>query len=79
MPRSLAFCAGQIVENLDYLSEEYSDRRPSHDMADRLAARLKGRDIHSIIEEGLHDVLGTIISDVGALGAQIEKDYRFNY
>ena len=48
-------------------------------MADRLAARLKGRDIHSIIEEGLHDVLGTIISDVGALGAQIEKDYRFNY
>ncbi|KEJ94175.1 Uncharacterized conserved protein, Alpha-E superfamily [Pseudosulfitobacter pseudonitzschiae] len=79
MPRSLAFCAGQIVENLDYLAEEYCDRRPSHDMADRLAARLKGRDIHSIIEEGLHDVLGTIISDVAALGAQIEKDYRFNY
>ena len=78
MPRSLSFSLGQIVENLGYLADEYGDTRPSHEMAAILRARLKDRDIASIFEEGLHEFVRSIIRDTGALGLQIEKDYRFN-
>ena len=78
MPRSLRFGATKIVDNLGYLASDYGDRLLSHDMADRLCARLKDRDIASIFEEGLHEFVATIIRDNAALGQQIEQDYRFN-
>lgn len=78
MPRSLAFSLGQIVENLDYLAADYGDVRPSHTMATALRARLRGRKISSIFEEGLHQFLTSVIADTANLGLQIETDYRFN-
>lgn len=78
MPRSLVFSIGQIVDNLDYLAEEYGDERPSHTMATALNARIKGRDIASIFDEGLHQFVSSVIQDTANLGVQIEKDYRFN-
>lgn len=78
MPRSLSFCAAKIVDNLGYLETDYGMRMPSHDLAAKLCARLKNRDIASIFEEGLHEFVGTVIRDNAALGQQIEQDYRFN-
>ena len=78
MPRSLAFCAAGLVENLAYLAEEYGDRRPSLALAEALNARLKDRDIDSIFDEGLHEFLGSVLNDTASLGRQIEQDYRFN-
>ena len=77
MPRSLCFCADQISANLSLLAEEYQFRKPSNDMADALLARLKNRDIVSIFDEGLHEFVGSVISDTSRLAAQIEQDYRF--
>ncbi|NNE89359.1 MAG: alpha-E domain-containing protein [Silicimonas sp.] len=77
VPRSLAFCASQMVDNLAYLAEEYGDDSESLAKAKALQARLKDRDIASIFDEGLHEFLGSVIADTAALGAQIEQDYRF--
>lgn len=77
LPRSLAFCATQIQSNLGYLAEEYGARHTCHDLADTLRARLKGRSIDTIFDSGLHEFIIDFIRDNNALGAQIEKDYRF--
>lgn len=78
MPRSLAFCAAELVDNLGYLAEDYGVWLQSHEMATALRARLKDRDISSIFEEGLHDFMLSIIAEAARLGAQIEEDFRFN-
>ncbi|WP_227270107.1 alpha-E domain-containing protein [Roseobacter weihaiensis] len=78
LPRSLAFCASQLVDNLNYLAEDYGTRPESLAMAEALNVRLKNRDIGTIFEEGLHEFLQSVIGDGRALGFQIEQDYRFN-
>ena len=77
MPRSLAFCASQMVDNLNYLAEEYDDESESLLKARALYARVKGRDIASIFDEGLHEFLTSVMNDAAELGTQIEQDYRF--
>ena len=77
MPRSLAFCASQMVDNLAYLAEEYGDETESLAKARALYGRLKERDIASIFDEGLHEFLTAVMADAAALGQQIEQDFRF--
>ena len=77
-PRSLAFCASNLKNNLDYLADDYGQRMPCHEMADALCAKLEGKDISEIIEDGLHETISTLIRENNAVGAQIEKDYQFN-
>lgn len=78
LPRSLAYCASQIVDNLGYLAYDYGMRPLSLEMAEEMHARLKSRDIGAIFDEGLHEFLTDFIKDTGSLGLQIEQDYRFN-
>ncbi|MEO1638205.1 MAG: alpha-E domain-containing protein [Pseudomonadota bacterium] len=78
MPRSLRFCAKKLVENLEYLGMDDTEKKPSLQMAEALHARLKDRDIDSIFEEGLHEFLLSVIAESGQVGLQIEEDYRFN-
>lgn len=77
LPRSLAFCVKQTAENLAYLEQEYETRHPCHDLADKLKRRLKSLDINTVFEHGLHEMITEFIMDNNALGAQIEKDFRF--
>jgi uncharacterized alpha-E superfamily protein len=78
MPRSLRFCAGKIADNLGYLGMDDAAPKPSLEMAQKLYARLKDRDIASIFEEGLHEFLLSVITENAQIGMQIEQDYRFN-
>ncbi len=77
MPRSLAFCVAKIADNLGYLEADYGCRHPCHDMIDAIDKRLQESSIGSIMEYGLHEFLSAFIADNGALGGQIEKDFRF--
>lgn len=77
MPRSLAFCYGEIVEALDYLADAYGARHRCHEMAETKLARLKDASIQSILDEGLHEFLREFIRDIAALGDRIAADYRF--
>ncbi|TMM51676.1 alpha-E domain-containing protein [Sulfitobacter sabulilitoris] len=78
LPRSLAYSAKQTVENLTYLEQEYGTRHICHDLADALRAKLKTATISTVFDEGLHDFITDFIRDNNALGAQIERDFRFN-
>jgi uncharacterized alpha-E superfamily protein len=77
LPRSTAFCVAEIVASLGYLAEDYGERAACHDLADALRARVHNRDISSILDEGLHEFIGSVINDTAVLGQQIEQDYRF--
>ncbi|WP_300034022.1 alpha-E domain-containing protein [uncultured Roseobacter sp.] len=76
-PRSLAFCAQRITENLEALQIEYGDESPSLNAARALQSRITDRDIASIFDEGLHEFISQTIIDVAATGSTIEKQYRF--
>lgn len=78
LPRSLAFCAAKIQDNLQYLEEEYGTRHPCHDMADALKQRLRRQPIGVIMEDGLHEFIQAYIRDNSALAREVELNYRFN-
>ncbi len=77
MPRSLAFCCSTIDADLAQLEAEYGAPRPSSEMAHALCAHVSGREIGTILEQGLHEFLQEAMGTVAALGKQIEEDYRF--
>lgn len=79
MPRSLAFCTKQIADNLSFLSQAYETRSRSLALAEELHFGLKGRDIQSVFDEGLHEFLTGITIQLARIGMQIEEDYRFNH
>jgi uncharacterized alpha-E superfamily protein len=78
MPRSLAFCYHNILESLDFLTENYSTRHPCHETASRTAARLRTGTIKDVFDAGLHEFLADFIRDNNRLGDAIAADYRFH-
>lgn len=78
MPRSLAFCSAKIADNLNWIAEGYGERHASQALAAAQIGRLRGLTIQAIFESGLHEFILDFIRDNNALGAQIEKDYRFH-
>lgn len=76
-PRSLAFCASRIVENLGHLKQEYGGDSDSLDAANAFQSRIKDRDINAIFEEGLHEFISQAIVDVSGIAGRVEKQYRF--
>ncbi len=77
MPRSLAFCAEKVADNLGYLAADYGERLMVHDMADRLSDGALDISIDQIIESGLHEYIQDFLAATAAIGAQTEIDYRF--
>ncbi len=77
-PRSLAFCSRIVEENLNFLAKDYGETRPCNDLVQKLRDKLRGHNITTIFEEGLHQFIGDFIRENNAIGAQIEKDYRFS-
>ncbi len=77
MPRSLAFCFMKIRDNLGYLAQDYQSHLPSYDLAESLRAKVFGRDIGDVFEQGLHEFLVDCIASTNQLAHQIEVDYRF--
>lgn len=79
MPRSLAYCVDNLVDNLAYICDNYGEETESLNLANALDSRLRGRDIHEIFDEGLHEFLSATLVKLGQLGLQIEDDYRFRH
>lgn len=77
LPRSLMFCTRKLSENLGYLGMQYRARSASQTMADDMTARLESQTIDSVFEAGLHEQISGFLAQLGALGQQIEADYRF--
>jgi uncharacterized alpha-E superfamily protein len=77
MPRSLAFCARKIMDNLGYLEQEYGEESASCRLAKAHYQKLEDSDIESIFERGLHQFVQEFLGDLHAIAVQIERDYRF--
>jgi uncharacterized alpha-E superfamily protein len=73
MPRSLRFCASQVVEHLDALAgaRDLEAQR----LAGELHARLRFSRIDRVLGKGLHEFLTEITSRIGELSAQIAQDF----
>lgn len=77
LPRSLAFCYAKIVDNLNYLENDYGLSHDCQTQARETYRRLTDSSIDMIFEEGLHEFIIDFIRSNTQLGAQIEQDYRF--
>lgn len=77
MPRSLAFCAGKLSDNLGYLGSEDDAGNVSRAMVGALRGRLTTKSIDDIFEYGLHEFLQTTLEDLSGISRQIEQDFRF--
>ena len=77
MPRSLAYCYAELVENLKNLGAEYGFEPPSTAQALTAQRRLNERSMDEIFAAGLHEFIGGFISANIDLAASIEEDYRF--
>ncbi len=77
MPRSLAFCALKLRDNLGYLASNYGTRPEALEHADALVRRFMTHDIDSVFEFGLHEYIEEVLGAFSALGRQIEIDFRF--
>lgn len=77
MPRSLAFCIGKTNQYLQHLEQDYGTRQESQILGAQIEERIAGGSIETIFQEGLHEFLGTFISDNTRLTTHIEQDFRF--
>ena len=78
MPRSLAFCARKLRENIGHLATDYGTRSPALGMADHIERRYLSYDIDAVFEYGLHEFIQRMLSLLADLAQQIEVDFRFN-
>ena len=78
MPRSLTFCYRFLTEHLRFREEEYGERLPCHDTAEKTLAKLKFGSIKNIFDAGLHEFLTGFIHDNNRLGSELATDYRFH-
>jgi uncharacterized alpha-E superfamily protein len=73
MPRSLRFCAHQVVENLDAVAgtRDLEAQR----LAGELHASLRFARIDRVLGQGLHDFLSEITERIAELSAQLARDF----
>ncbi len=77
-PRSLYFSSSLIAEKLAYLEKDYGVRMDCHALVDAQIKELQDQNIGAIFDSGLHQFISSFLRNNNAIGAQIEKDYRFN-
>ncbi len=78
MPRSLAFCYGQINENLEALAKAYGSRHACHALAAEPAGLNGGQPIHDLLQSGLHEFLTDFTARNNRLGDEISVAYHFH-
>jgi uncharacterized alpha-E superfamily protein len=73
MPRSLRFCANQVVEHLDALggTRDLEAQR----LAGELHARLRFARMDHILSKGLHAFLTEITARLAELSSQLGRDF----
>jgi uncharacterized alpha-E superfamily protein len=73
MPRSLRFCASQVVDHLDALAGKRD--LEAQRLAGELHAQLRFARIDRVLGRGIHDFLAEIIRRLAELSAQMAQDF----
>jgi uncharacterized alpha-E superfamily protein len=75
MPRSLASCYQNLVQNLDNIARVYGRQGPAQRQARALRARLENSRMEQIFQQGLHEFINEFINDNSRLGAAVTQQY----
>jgi uncharacterized alpha-E superfamily protein len=75
MPRSLASCYENLVQNLDRIALAYGRQGPAQRQARAVRARLENSRIEGIFQSGLHEFIGGFIEDNHRLGTAVAQQY----
>jgi uncharacterized alpha-E superfamily protein len=75
MPRSLANCYDNLVQNLDRMARAYGRQGSAQRQARTVRARLENCRIEEIFQNGLHEFIGGFIEDNNRLGAAVAQQY----
>ena len=77
-PRSLAFCYGQMRDNLEDLARLHGTEGSASEEMRLADLKLADRSADDIFNQGLHEFLLEFISDNQAIAGAISEDYRFS-
>ena len=75
MPRSLASCYGNLVNNLDYIAQAYGRQGPAQRQARATRTKLQNSRMEEIFQQGLHEFIGEFIAANNKLGSAITEQY----
>jgi uncharacterized alpha-E superfamily protein len=75
MPRSLASCYENLVQNLDRIATAYGRQGPAQRQARAIRTRLQNSRMDEIFQGGLHEFIGAFIDDNNRLGGAITQQY----
>ncbi len=75
MPRSLASCYENLVQNLDRIAGAYGRQGPAQRQARGIRTRLQNTGMEPIFHQGLHEFISGFISDNNRLGQAISQQY----
>jgi len=75
LPRSLASCYENLVQNLDRIAHAYGRQGPAQRQARAVRARLENSRIEEIFGSGLHEFIGEFVADNNRLGTAITQQY----
>ena len=75
LPRSLASCYGNLVQNLDYIARAYGRQGPAQRRARTIRTRIENSRMEDIFQNGLHEFIEEFIDDNNQLGVAISEQY----
>ena len=75
MPRSLASCYENLVQNLDRIAGNYGRQGPAQRQARNVRARLQNARMDDIFQTGLHEFISAFVEDNNRLGSAITQQY----
>jgi len=75
MPRSLASCYENLVQNLDRIATAYGRQGPAQRQARTVRARLENSKIDQIFQNGLHEFIDAFVEDNNRLGTAVSQQY----
>ena len=75
MPRSLANCYENLVQNLDRIAKAYGLQGPAQRHARAVRARLENSKIEEIFQNGLHEFIDDFVEDNNRLGSALAQQY----
>src|ERR1041385_8575789 len=75
MPRSLASCYENLVQNLDRIAGAYGRQGPAQRQARSIRARLQNSRMDEIFQGGLHEFISAFVDDNNKLGSAIMQQY----
>src|SRR6267378_1779304 len=75
MPRSLASCYENLVQNLDYIARAYGRQGPAQRHARATRTQLENSRMEEIFQQGMHEFIGEFIDNNNRLGAAIAEQF----